>query len=211
MANEALEPQHDKLRLTRDEHVRLTRPSQQLIESYAPDLPEESKEVLRQVLLTIRVAVEECVSFERDDKPRQPVPSFLSREEVQNVDQDWQQVRELEAAVQEEEAVLLSMRAGLASEVEAGIQMIEQSCSDRAETQRSPLEDVQNTPADEEQEESKAEQELRIQLQQKWSVIQDELRRVQMYARVADVKMGDLAHRRTSLLPPPLQPSGPVA
>ena len=187
---------HDKPRMaSRSSQFMFMRSFDDLIEPCRADTPEESKHSLRQVLRTARLALEESVSFEDENEQGFSGSSCLRREEIQKADQDWQKARELEAAVREEEAVLLSTRAALASEIEASIQMIEQGEALRAET---PLEDVQNAPPTAL---SRARQDMQAQLQQKGKALKDELATVRMYVRVAEAKTGD--RKRKSLLVPP--------
>ena len=198
MTQQALLMHHEKLRLaSRSDQFRFMRPFDELIESCGSDLREQSQHILRQELRTARLAVEECVSFDDDNEQSISGSSFLPREEIQKAGQDWQRARELEAAVIEQEAVLLSIQASAASEIDAEIQMIEQRDVLRAEIERSPLEDAQNAPP---RELSTVRQGMQAQLQQKRREVQDELARIRMFMRVAEVKSGE--KRRKSLVPP---------
>jgi hypothetical protein len=199
MTKEQAVPDDSKLRLANHaEYFRCLQPFHEPIECEGvADLSDESQQVLQQVLQSARVAVAEAVVVGSDEDPPKSVPSCLIHEEIQSVEQVWQEVRELEVAVQAQEALLLSARADVMSAVGKGIHTIEQSGSLRVETARLPLEDAQKGP----RELSAAKHQLQAQMLQKQSAVQDELARARMYVRVAHSKAGDLANRRKSLLP----------
>lgn len=194
-------PHHDKLLANRREYCSCLQTFEEVVEHSASHLPVESKESLRTKLLALRTAIEECQSFESDDKPLQSLSRGEADRPFQQATQEWQEVRQLEAAYEEQEAALLTLRTSAVSEMEEAIQIVEQSDSIREQAEQLPLEDVEPAPA---------RQALQAQLQ-KCNMLLDELTKLRMYTRVVKGKSGDLAKRRKSLLPPAFAMSGAVA
>lgn len=172
----------------------------ELLKSHVAEAP-ELKKMSKGPLLSSRLALEECISYASDgDDSLESVLACFSAEGVDQARLEWQQARELEAAVTEQEERLRSMRAEVASEIERELQRMHENGSAREDLESSALEEnMQQDPVGEMSKSALAEQ--KVQMQQKWTSLQDELASSRQYLRVTDVKAGDLAKRRRSVLP----------
>lgn len=188
----------DKLCLAeRTQFVHLMACYDELLKSQVPDMPALRDQ---RPLLASRLGLEACISYASDTDPSASDLADLSAEDISQARLEWQQTRALQAAVAEQEERLRSMRADAAVQVEKQLQMIQQNASVREDIESFSLEEnVKQDLQGQASNTSLAEQ--KEAMQQKWSVIQDELARSRQYLRVADVKAGDLAKRRRSQLP----------
>jgi hypothetical protein len=164
-----------------------------LVEAYGADLQDDSKDVLRKVIATFRVAMQECIAFEDDpmNAPAGVGPSDLWRAD------DLREVQQLAAAVRQQEASLRTLQDAVGSDIDSLKRDMEANVAAWAETERLPLAEMQPEQA------ACAEdiQDLHSILKGQHQRLCDELTNMQSCLLVVQSKTNESAKRHKSLLP----------